>query len=115
MSGGADGISRSQAAAGSRGSVAGRMFPAGRGSTRDMQELGAFGSDAADDSIAAGMGRDGDDGEGGSSLSCFVEVQFRGRRQRTTAVDSNVPIWNEQVCIPFLQGRGLTLSALSEY
>lgn len=39
------------------------------------------------------------DGSSSSSLSCFVEVQFRGRRHRTSAVDSNTPIWNEQVCL----------------
>lgn len=32
-----------------------------------------------------------------SCLSCFVEVKFRGKAQRTAAVDSNMPLWNEQV------------------
>lgn len=36
-------------------------------------------------------------GRGGESLSCFVEVKFRGKAQRTAAVDSNMPMWNEQV------------------
>jgi hypothetical protein len=36
-------------------------------------------------------------GSSSSSLSCFVEVKFRGRAQRTAAVDSDMPMWNEQV------------------
>eukprot|EP00878_Enallax_costatus_P041472 GHUV01048262.1.p1 GENE.GHUV01048262.1~~GHUV01048262.1.p1 ORF type:complete len:320 (+),score=99.12 GHUV01048262.1:563-1522(+) len=37
---------------------------------------------------------------GGESLSCFVEVKFRGKAQRTAAVDSNMPMWNEQLLFP---------------
>lgn len=33
----------------------------------------------------------------GNSLSCFLEVKFRGNAQRTAAVDSDMPMWNEQV------------------
>ncbi len=33
----------------------------------------------------------------GSSLSCFVEVRFRGQARRTAAVESDMPLWNEQV------------------
>eukprot|EP00775_Hariotina_reticulata_P004277 gene4277-4531_t len=37
-----------------------------------------------------------------SCLSCFVEVKFRGKAQRTAAVDSNMPLWNEQVVFPLV-------------
>jgi hypothetical protein len=46
-------------------------------------------------------------GSSGSSLSCFVEVKFRGKAQRTAAVDSDMPMWNEQV------GKGLALRLIS--
>lgn len=60
---------------------------------------GGFGSDGSEDPSAAFMARDGPDADGSSGcLSVFVEVHFRGKRQRTSAVDSNAPIWNEQVC-----------------
>lgn len=78
------------------------QFAAGRRDT--MQEAdgyqgsGAYGSDGPDDPSAAFMSRDGSEADGSSScLSVFVEVHFRGKRQRTSAVDSNAPIWNEQV------------------
>jgi hypothetical protein len=67
---------------------------------------GAFGGGTAAAGAARGRASDGGWGEGqdggggcggGGSLSCFVEVVFRGRRQRSTSVDSNAPMWNEQV------------------
>jgi hypothetical protein len=36
-------------------------------------------------------------GSSSSTLSCFVEVKFRSKAQRTAAVDSDMPMWNEQV------------------
>jgi hypothetical protein len=48
-----------------------------------------------------------------SSLSCFVEVKFRGKAQRTAAVDSDMPMWNEQVsrsCV-LSNGKGAPVKA----
>jgi hypothetical protein len=64
----------------------------------DGYPAAVFGPDSSEDPSAAFMARDGPDTDGSSScLSVFVEVHFRGKRQRTSAVDSNAPIWNEQV------------------
>jgi hypothetical protein len=64
----------------------------------DDGQGGGFGPEGGEEPSAAFMARGGEDADGSSTcLSCFVEVHFRGKRQRTTAVDSNAPIWNEQV------------------
>jgi hypothetical protein len=62
---------------------------------------------------AAAAGFEEDDGFGGageaasssSTLSCFVEVKFRGKAQRTAAVDSDMPMWNEQVSAVWCSGN----------
>ena len=72
---------------------------AGRGGDTGASDSGRFGG-ARDD--------DGADWSGGimageapavdpNTISCFVEVRFRGHARRTAAVDSELPIWNEQV------------------
>jgi hypothetical protein len=95
--GGTDSFNRGQFAA----AGGGRGFP---------QEAGSYPGDRStfeegdnEDPVAGGgySSRDAGGSSSGSSsgscLSVFVEVHFRGRRQRTSAVDSNAPIWNEQV------------------
>lgn len=70
---------------------------------RDLQGNGDWAQQGADaDRESAGQGSEG--------LSCFVEVKFRGKVQRTAAVDSDEPMWNEQVSKPrwlasYLSGR----------
>lgn len=85
-----DSFNRSAAAAGRRASTLrkseGGFMPAQGPDGRATEDASAF------------LAREGGDADGSSScLSCFVEVHFRGKRQRTSAVDSNTPNWNEQV------------------
>ena len=59
---------------------------------------GGYPQDRAEGGRAAFGSAEEPDADGSAScLSCFVEVHFMGKRQRTSAVDSNAPIWNEQV------------------
>lgn len=61
--------------------------------------------------LGSGAWRGGDEQDddepdgGGALLSCFVEVVFRGRRQRTGAVDGGAPIWNEQLAFALLDAE----------
>jgi hypothetical protein len=72
--GGGTGAGRPGGAAGPRG-------------TGDWAAAGGAGwEDVEGDAVGAGEG-----------LSCFVEARFRGMVRRTVAVDSDSPIWNEQV------------------
>jgi hypothetical protein len=85
-----DSFNRSAAAAGRRTSTLreseGGFMPAQGPDGKATEDASAF------------LAREGGDADSSSScLSCFVEVHFRGKRQRTSAVDSNAPIWNEQV------------------
>lgn len=97
-SAGTDSFNRSSTFAASSASD-GRLANRAAQESDDGQSGGFGGPEGGEDPpSAAFMARGGDDADGSSTcLSCFVEVQFRGKRQRTTAVDSNSPIWNEQV------------------
>ncbi|KAI8465651.1 MAG: hypothetical protein J3K34DRAFT_487137 [Monoraphidium minutum] len=76
-----------------------------RAATRESQGAAAAAGSRSTADWAAGGGAGWEDTEGepvgaGEGLSCFVEVRFRGAARRTAAVDSNSPIWNEQVAFP---------------
>lgn len=74
--------------------------PAGRGSVVTGSAAAAGGPRAVADWAAGGPGWEDTEGDalgGSEGLSCFVEARFRGPARRTVAVDSDSPIWNEQV------------------
>lgn len=108
-------------ATGGTDSFSGSQFAAagGRGPTQEAGSYpaaGAFEEGDSEGPTGATLSSRDAGGGGSSCLSVFVEVQFRGRRQRTSAVDSNAPIWNEQVgrlllllayaCMPPGSGEG---------
>jgi hypothetical protein len=61
------------------------------------EEAAAAAGFAEDDDGFGGAGEAASSSSSSSTLSCFVEVKFRGKAQRTAAVDSDMPMWNEQV------------------
>lgn len=65
--------------------------------TREGAALPSWEEAAAAAEFEDEFGGPGEAAGSSSSLSCFVEVKFRGRTQRTAAVDSDMPMWNEQV------------------
>ncbi|KAF6253850.1 hypothetical protein COO60DRAFT_1463007 [Scenedesmus sp. NREL 46B-D3] len=67
-----------------------------------------------DDEFSA-AGEAAGSGSSNSSLSCFVEVKFRGKAQRTAAVDSDMPMWYEQLLFPVIGlGQEASPAALKE-